>query len=221
MTATAKEADDLPVTPVVRRHLTESGWGATLIAPAGTDDGALGVRLERHPLRTALAFLVGVHGGAGVTCLASQLDHLADSGREWPGRDDESPHTLLVARESLAGMTALHTVLRAYAAGSCPAHVQLAGLVVVACSPDKPAAPVRQKRELCERVLGPGAVPVYQISWHRHLISTEIAALPSAGPGIEPQKRWNPKRQPPPDVLDLGNRVAGAILSAHQTTIRS
>ncbi len=96
-------------------------------------------------------WLLGVHGGAGVSCLQRAGVELADAERAWPAVDAESgqpPPTgvVVVCRSSVAGLHAARDAAIQHASGLAPAGVVLAGLVVVADAPGRLPAALRGLR---------------------------------------------------------------------------
>jgi hypothetical protein len=123
-------------------------------------------------------FLVGIHGGAGVTTLAQAgVGH--DAGRRWPASPVPgfgAPHplkgptvplpvgmppnprglqglppggVLLVVRETAAGLAAASGAAEVVANGKeIPAWLTMLGLVVVAAGPGRPARLVRERLPL-------------------------------------------------------------------------
>ncbi len=96
-------------------------------------------------------WLLGVHGGAGVTCLQRAGVELADAERTWPAVDAvsaEPPPTgvVVVCRSTVAGLHAARDAAIEHASGAAPAGVVLAGLVVVADAPGRLPAELRALR---------------------------------------------------------------------------
>ena len=185
-------------------------WGKGVVAPA--PDERLGVRetpVSKSPLvtRSPLVWAVACHGGAGASTLAALLDHVGDSGCAWPGRADESPFVVLVARESSEGLAAADRALRQYRTGWVPASTQLVGLVLVAAGPRKPATAVRQRRELISSL----AETVWPIGWHDYLLGTDRHQLPHADPREPDRKKWDPKLHVPPEVVSLGKAITTTV----------
>lgn len=159
-----------------------------------------------EPGPPSLIWAVGCHGGAGVSTLAAQLEHVGDSGQRWPARPNEAPFAVLVARESARGLAAAEAAARQYHTGHAPGHVQLLGLVLIAAQrkpsklAGKPDPALRRHREL----LVPLFEQIWQIDWHPYLIDHPLAGLPSAGPDGLPTKKFDPALHVHADVLELG-----------------
>lgn len=95
-------------------------------------------------------WLVGAHGGAGVSTLAA-LAGAHDGGTAWPTTTGRAA-CLLVCRTNLAGVAAAQAALGQWAEGGAPSGVELVGLVLVADSPKKPP---RAVTELVQVLAGP------------------------------------------------------------------
>lgn len=182
--------------------------GASILPPSASE--MLGRRTTRLPAHLVAA--VGCHGGAGVSTLAAQLEHVGDSGQLWPGRADEPPFAVLVARESARGLAAASLAARQYATNNAPAHVQLLGLVLVAGRKGKPTARLRRDREL---LVGSGLFAnVWHISWHDFLVDTPLNELPSTGPDPAPAaRRADPRTVVAPDIAAVGQGLRDAAVA--------
>ncbi|SDQ35509.1 hypothetical protein SAMN04489765_0085 [Tsukamurella pulmonis] len=191
----------------------EPAWGAAVIAPGAGE--TLPTRVDAIS-SSALFWLVACHGGAGSSTLSAYLGDSADSGQAWPGREDESPYVVLVARESLEGLTSIHNALRQYLTGNTP-EVQVIAIALVAASPaKKPAPSIRRYRQLVEQI---AEVPIWEIGWHEYLLATDRHHLPvMTHLDAETPRKWSPDVNVPPDIDRLGRAAATAVLSAHLNT---
>src|SRR5881409_1836800 len=66
-------------------------------------------RVPGRPGTAPLLWLVGTHGGAGVTSLATSISFAGDAERRWPGQigsagEVDSPFVVLVARTHMSGL---------------------------------------------------------------------------------------------------------------------
>ena len=160
--------------------------------------------------RAPLCWLLGVHGGAGASSLAHVLAPAADSGRRWPGVfDRESPFVALVARETIAGLTRAHDLLRQHHAGFAGA-IEVLGLITVAARPGRLPAEIRRYRD----VVGSLAGQVWQVPWYEEWTLVEPEKLPIWTPGdaIPPKKRKiDPLAEVPPEISDLGTDIVAAV----------
>ena len=182
--------------------------GASILPPSASE--MLGRRATRLPAYLVAA--VGCHGGAGVSTLAAQLEHVGDSGQLWPGRADEPPFAVLVARESARGVAAASLAARQYATHNAPAHVQLLGLVLVAGRKGKPTARLRRDRDL---LVGSGLFPhVWHVAWHDFLVDTPLNELPATGPDTAPAtRRSDPRTVVAPDIAAVGRGLRDAAVA--------
>ncbi|WP_280500065.1 hypothetical protein [Nocardia farcinica] len=157
-----------------------------------------------------LVWLRGVHGGAGATTLAHVLAPAADTSRRWPGVfDRESPFVVLVARETIAGLTRAHDLLRQHHFGfGGPSEVL--GLITVAARPGRMPAEIRRYRE----VVGSLAGPLWQVPWYEEWTLVEPEQLPIWTPGDpmpERKRKIDPLAEVPVEVRELGADIVDAV----------
>uniref|UniRef100_UPI002458E80F hypothetical protein n=1 Tax=Nocardia farcinica TaxID=37329 RepID=UPI002458E80F len=160
--------------------------------------------------RAPLVGLLGVHGGAGATTLAHVLAPAADTSRRWPGVfDRESPFVVLVARETIAGLTRAHDLLRQHHFGfGGPSEVL--GLITVAARPGRMPAEIRRYRE----VVGSLAGPLWQVPWYEEWTLVEPEQLPIWTPGDpmpERKRKIDPLAEVPVEVRELGADIVDAV----------
>ncbi|WP_433760767.1 hypothetical protein [Nocardia sp. CA-135398] len=160
--------------------------------------------------RAPLWWLLGVHGGAGASSLARVLAPAADSGRRWPGVfDHESPFVVLVARETIAGLTRAHDLLRQHHSGFAGSS-EVLGLITVAARPGRMPAEIRRYRD----VVGSLAGQVWQVPWYEEWTLVEPESLPIWTPGDEiPQKkkRIDPLEEVPLEIRELGADIVAVV----------
>ncbi|MFE5188655.1 DUF6668 family protein [Streptomyces sp. NPDC056628] len=101
---------------------------------------------------------VGLHGGAGVTTLATAYGG-RDCGRDWPGPDDPRS-VLLVARTHASGLAAVPGALELFRRGTAPRGLDLEGVVLVADAPGRLPRPLAERVRVIESV-----IDVYQVPW--------------------------------------------------------
>lgn len=160
------------------------------------------------PLQRSVAppmvWLLGAHGGAGVSTLAHQLGVAGDARRRWPsGRftEQESPLVLIVAAEHATGLDAASEVLRQHLSGQGSA-AHLVGLVTV--SQVKGKLPTSLDYRL--RTLGDIAPRMWRIPFVEGYHARTPAELPSWTPGLEiiRGRRSDPTKTLLPEIEHLG-----------------
>lgn len=153
-------------------------------------------------------WLLGAHGGAGVSTLTHYLVFAGDSGRQWPcgtDREVESPYVVIVARETITGLKTAHELIVEHRERTLPCEVL--GLVTVAGSQRIDKA-VRQYRSVVT-----ASVPQHwSIGWHRFLSSAALSGLPTWHPfdGMPPQTKKTVSAVPA-DVIEAGVGIVTAI----------
>lgn len=114
----------------------------------------------RRTERTAALWLVGAHGGAGESTLATLDPGWAPAGHAWPRPAEGKAPAVVVARTHHAGLAAAQRALRQWAAGLLP-WIELHGLVLVADAPGRLPKPLRD----LALVVGGGAPRLWRIPW--------------------------------------------------------
>ncbi|WP_067813965.1 hypothetical protein [Nocardia inohanensis] len=197
-----------------RRKSSEHAMAAGVVPPPETRRAPIWDRPVPGGGRAPLVWLLGVHGGAGATTLAHVLAPAADAYRRWPGVfERESPFVVLIARETIAGLTRAHDLLRQHhagLAGSC----EVLGLVTVAARPGRMPAEIRRYRD----VVGSLAGQVWQVPWHEEWTLVEADQLPVWSPGdAVPQQRkrkTDALAEVTPDMRELGAGIVAAVQDA-------
>ncbi|MGW0053893.1 hypothetical protein [Nocardia nova] len=135
----------------------------------------------------------------------------ADSHRRWPGVfERESPFVVLVARETIAGLTRAHDLLRQHRAGLAgPSEVL--GLVTVAARPGRIPAEIRRYRD----VVGALAGEVWQMPWIEEWTLVEPDQLPVWSPSDPPpqqrKRKLDPLQEVPHEVDALGMSIVDLV----------
>ena len=135
-------------------------------------------------LEPARFWLVGAHGGAGVSMLARAWEQMAgDAQGCFPGGlGQESPFVVIVARESAYGLARAHDLITQHVSGHGGPTVLL-GLITVAAQPGRKEIPeLRRYREVIAGAVGD---QVWRIPWVPGWIETTADDLP-AWPFDEP-----------------------------------
>lgn len=178
-----------------------------------------GLAIAERPLHhgegfSPLVWLVGAHGGAGVTSLAHAIAPFGDAGRQWPAHD-EHPWTIIVARTTRDGIEVAHDAALQAQAGNC-GDCRVLGVVLVADAPGKTPKAVEQRITVLERVVPTIWRVDYQPAWRARLIKD----LPQWSPlDDEPEpvasKWWQKKKRTedePDTIPDTIRSVAEDII---------
>lgn len=199
----APMSDEFEIEPVDEEQLTPMWEGP--------------VPLHRHQ-SPPMVWLVGAHGGAGVSTLCHQLGVAGDAHRRWPsGRypDQESPLVLVVAAEHASGLDAASHLLRQHLSGQ-GSHAQLVGLVTVGAARGKlPSSLDYRLRTLSD--IAPQTWRIPYVEKYHALIPEE---LPTWTPGHEivRPRRWDPTKVLLPEIENLGHDLTATVNAYMQTT---
>ncbi|MFE7719822.1 hypothetical protein [Nocardia rhizosphaerihabitans] len=194
----------------LRRRREPAPAGIGVVAPPESLRAPIWERPVPGVGRAPLVWLLGVHGGSGATTLAHVLAPAADARGRWPGVfERESPYVVLVARETISGLTRAHDLLRQHHAGLAGPSLVL-GLITVAARPGRVPPEIRRYRD----VVGSLAGHVWQVPWIEEWTLVESEALPVWSPGddVAPRKRRvDPLDEVPTEIGELGTDLVAAI----------
>lgn len=192
---------------------------AWISAPA--EHGRAPVWTEPVPRRgrgpAPVVWLLGAHGGAGVSTLERVWAPAGDSRHGWPAADTP-PFVAVVARMHTTGLEAAHRVIMQHRAGAT-SGCTLLGLVTVAAGPGKPDVSLSRRRELVAAAAGQS----WHIGWVPELLSTDPASLATWTPTYEAPARGRFSRPPSvtdavaPDLADVGAELFQAAQTAWQS----
>lgn len=141
--------------------------GARAPQPFGAIESSGGLPVGTHP-HTAALWIVGAHGGAGESSIASLHEAFSPAHHAWP----RSGQALLVCRSSATGLRAAQQAAIQWASGTVSAS--LVGLVIVAAAPGRTPKPLRELE-----VLVSGGVPrTWRLDW---IEGWRLGADPSPG----------------------------------------
>lgn len=200
-----------------------------------TDDTPRGPRRGVHPPRAdemaavwdqpipsdrpAAVWLLGAHGGAGVSTLCQWVSRAGDALGQWPaGHGRQSPFVVIVAEESVRGLARAHALARQYAANAAGPSAHLLGVVTVARVPGKRPQAVRHQRELLTGLVD----ELWAIPFVPGLNELALSELPSWELGDTPttKKRPAPREAVPAPVATFAAAVMDEI-SAHLSARRN
>lgn len=138
--------------------------------------------VEHDKAHPPLLWLLGAHGGAGVSTLAQQIAPAADCGRRWPAVEaGESPFVVIVCRETIAGLSAAHDLLRQYHSGHAGDRVRVVGLVACAHKPGRTPKEILRYRHIIDPLVP--ARGRWRIDWQDAWPRSALADLPTWTPG--------------------------------------
>ncbi|MBJ7287558.1 hypothetical protein [Williamsia sp.] len=167
-----------------------------------------------------LLWLLGAHGGAGVSVLTASIAPAGDCDRTWPDAAPEtgdSPLVVIVARTHLSGLRRAYDLISQYHAGGTGAYGQLLGVITVADS-DRPLRP-EVRTELA--VLEAAAPAHWHVGWIEPWRSMTPDQLPSLAPGQPLPEDKRDRRDfsitPPEPIRDLQANLLAAARTAITT----
>ena len=144
--ASAPLVDPEPVVP--QPPMSRDGSLSIASAVAPSPDRRLPVWDRPVPCGQRVApavWLLGAHGGAGVSTLTRMLGPAADCGRAWPaGVGGESPFVVIVARETIEGLARAHDLLRQFHNPGLGTNTVLLGLITSAHQPGRQPKQIRR-----------------------------------------------------------------------------
>lgn len=145
---------------------THAPAGPAVRGPQPTLDRPARV-LPRHTVDRRGPFVLGVHGGAGESLIASLLGW-EPAQHSWPvtptALADQTTKVVLTCRSDQAGLLAARDASREWAASALPG-VELVGLVVVADAPGRMPRPLQ---DLCDVIAG-GLPHCWHLHWQAAL----------------------------------------------------
>ncbi|MFI7524484.1 hypothetical protein [Nocardia salmonicida] len=208
-TRTTHQADS-PIASGLRLPRTGNLSFAAAVAPPPDRRAPVWDRPVPHSGRAPAIWLLGAHGGAGVSTLAQMLALAADCNRRWPAAmGGESPFTVIVARETIEGLARAHDLLRQYHCGLIAGSPVLVGLVTTAHQPGKPPRPIRRYIDVISDLVPEAGR--WRIDWQDDWPVTAMHDLPTWAPGSEaPAKGADPLKS----VRGLGQALLDTVKSA-------
>lgn len=165
-----------------------------------------------------LAWLVGCHGGAGVSTLEAVFAPLFSAGQVIPAANDPAT-VILVAEVSKRGLRAAHKAVLQFETHDA-GNTQLAGVMLVHRTPGK--TPKALAGDL-DRLTG--ATPgdnVWHIPFYPEWVTAGADELPEWEPGYEQPERKKFARKPtavqavPQAVIDVGEAMADRCVTVNR-----
>lgn len=160
-------------------------------------------------------WLVGAHGGAGVTTLAHVWAPMGDAGGLWPVHDLHR-WCVVVARATQQGLDAASDVGVLYRSGRIPA-CHLLGFLLVADSPQGAGKIIRRKI----KTFASGDTPVWQVPYVKSWAQSPVKSLPVWQPGGPLVKRSRIKRASASDVPEKIAHTGTDILDHLVASVRN
>lgn len=160
-------------------------------------------------------WLLGAHGGAGVTTLCRWIGPAGDAQGRWPGgHARQSPFVVLVAEESVTALTRVHALVRQFATGGA-GSAQLLGVITVARVPGRRPQQVRQRRDVLAGLLtqiSNGALHMWAVPFVPGMttVAVDELAVWSLGQAPTTKKRPSLRETVPPAVAELGTELIDA-----------
>lgn len=157
--------------------------------------------------RAPLVWLVGAHGGAGVSTLAASMAPMGDAGHTWPVADKHR-WCVLVGRTTREGLERLHDAALQVRAGLA-GDVELLGAILVADTPGSMPKSLEKKLYALESITPTLWRVPYVAEWREAL----IAELPEWSPldepeDVEPVGRFRRKKKQPSALARVPGSVA-------------
>ncbi|WP_156052437.1 hypothetical protein [Nocardia carnea] len=173
-----------------------------------------------HVGRPPVLWLVGAHGGAGVTVLARSLSFAGDAARRWPGliglgRGLDSPFVVVVGRTHMSGLAAVHQALLSHAHRATPAGVRVLGVLIVADSDRPLSKSAATRRDTVEALACDLGAQPFRLGWIEPWRSLEPHELPAWTPD-QPRRIGDrdATKFPPAPVAGLAENLFAAARGA-------
>lgn len=169
-----------------------------------------------------IAWLVGAHGGAGTTTLATMFAPFEDAGRQIPAED--FPNTvILVGQAHKYGLRRLHEAILQFDSGQA-GDAALVGVVLIHGVPGKVprtlAGDIQRIRESApsHNLWEIPYIEAWRTALHRELPdwdpSNPPAADPSAGKGKRGRAKQDPLRELPAEIRETAEDMFTRSLTA-------
>ena len=163
---------------------------------------------DRSP--SPMLWLLGAHGGAGVSTLAHVLAPAGDCGDRWPGGyGKQSPYVAIVARETVSGLVKAGELLRQHTAGHGGPST-IIGLITVADRPGrKLPKQIQQTRDVVTALVGRD----WRIGWiEQYPLARDPSGLAVWSPFYPQPEKKRSATDFPADIATVGSELREAIL---------
>lgn len=166
-------------------------------------------------------WLVGTHGGAGVTTLAHTLAPLGDAGQVIPAANDPAT-VVLVCANHMEGLVSAHRAISQFGSDHA-GGADLLGLVIVETTP--PIKDRRLRKQLADRrgVLEAAAPQVWTVPYLAHWQVMRTSELPVWTPRASQQDSDKKKKKNisaaeavPDEVATIGQKIHSAAVDLYR-----
>ena len=162
-----------------------------------------------HSGAAPLVWLLGAHGGAGISTLGHVLDFAGECGQKWPGPfDGESPFVAIVARERVGSLDQAGDLLRQHIAGTAGSSTVI-GLITIA---DRPGTKIPKEIDHTRQIVSGLAPATWRIGWIEHFTRVRNPReLPVWSHGDPPPENRKRAAEDPTVVPSEIAEIAGAL----------
>lgn len=162
-------------------------------------------------------WLVGAHGGAGVSTLSHIWAPMGDAGQAWPA-GVENPYCVLVCRSTKVGLERAHQAALQARAGHA-GDIMLLGIAIVADRPGKIPKALNRKIGVIEQHFR-----IWRIPYLEAIRVADIGELAVWEPGYEmPDRKKRSRRKTPPvtdvpaaEVIAVAENIFDSAVEAHE-----
>ena len=162
-----------------------------------------------------LVWLLGAHGGAGISTLGHVLDFASECGQKWPAPlQGESPFVAIVARERVDSLDMAGDLIRQHVSGMA-GNSTLLGLITIA---DRPGRKIPREIDQTRKIVGGLAPTTWRIEWIEHFtLIRDLRELPvwsHRDPVPENKKRAaNDPTAVPSEIAEIAGALRNSIIS--------
>lgn len=168
-------------------------------------------------------WLVGAHGGAGVTTLSRILAPMGDAGGAWPA-GEENPYCALVCRSTATGLERAHQAALQARAGHA-GDIVLLGIVIIDDVPGKTPKALAQKVSVIAEHFRIWRIPYLE---QLRLAHTQDLAMwepgyeaPEARRGLASRKGVSVTEQPAEAIVTAAEAIFSSAMEAYSVAHRA